>query len=82
MSTHMTHVLMTHAIFIEYDLEHIHLLSSNLFNHLFSRLGSRIEDCNSWRADLQTELDNNIRSISLLFLLFLSVRFYLYDGKA
>ena len=27
-----------------------------------NRLGTRIEDCNSWRADLQTELDNNIRS--------------------
>ena len=27
-----------------------------------NRLGSRIEDTNSWRADLQTELDNNIRS--------------------
>ena len=26
-----------------------------------NRLGTRIEDCNSWRADLQTELDNNIR---------------------
>jgi hypothetical protein len=30
---------------------------------LLCRLGSRIEDCNSWRADLQTELDNNIRSV-------------------
>jgi len=31
-----------------------------------NRLGSRIEDCNSWRADLQTELDNNIRENGLL----------------
>jgi len=31
-----------------------------------TRLGSRIEDCNSWRADLQTELDNNIRENGLL----------------
>jgi len=31
-----------------------------------NRLGTRIEDCNSWRADLQTELDNNIRENGLL----------------
>ena len=34
-----------------------------------NRLGTRIEDCNSWRADLQTELDNNIRSVVLQFIL-------------
>ena len=69
MTTHMTHVHMTHVITIKYYLDHLYLSSSNFFNHLFSRLGSRIEDCNSWRADLQTELDNNIRSISSIFLI-------------
>ena len=39
----------------------------------FSRLGSRIEDCNSWRADLQTELDNNIRWICPNTKLYLSI---------
>ena len=47
---------------------------------LFScfRLGSRIEDCNSWRADLQTELDNNIRQISIFLSSFMSYYISIY----